>query len=215
MLGHQPLQLTHQPRLLADRKIGIDAILQRLEALLLQPRDRPLREAVIRELRQRRTAPQRQRCAQPLTRSARITGPQRAATLSDQRLKALDVDLAAIGRKRIPACARHHHTITQRLAQIRHVHLHGLGRGPARPLAPQRIDQAIGRDHLTAVQHQHRQQRPQLRPPNHQRPIAVDHLKRPKDPKQKHNGCPRQRYHRQAPPERPMCTAVLPVSNRL
>ena len=43
------------------------------------------------------------------------------------------------------------------------------------------IDQAIGRDDLSAMQQQHGQHSPLLWTPEHQRPIVVGHFQRPKD----------------------------------
>jgi hypothetical protein len=43
-------------------------------------------------------------------------------------------------------------------------------------LPPQRVDQAIGRDDLAAVQQQHGQQRPHLRTAKHHRSTILDDL---------------------------------------
>ena len=81
MLGHQRLELPHQPRLLPDREVGVDPVLERLKPRLLQPRDRALRERLIGEIGQRRAAPQRQRLPQPLAARRASPGLQRAATV--------------------------------------------------------------------------------------------------------------------------------------
>ncbi len=91
----------------------------------------------------------------------------------------------------VPAASGHEQTVTQRLAQVRDVHLHGLGRAFGRALPPQLIDQAIGRDDLPAMQQQCRQHGPLLWTPEHQRPIVVDHLQRPKDSELKQRTAPR------------------------
>ena len=89
----------------------------------------------------------------------------------------------------------------------------GLGRGRRRLLPPHRVDQAIGRDHLAAVQQQHRQQRPHLRRAHRHRPTVLDDLQRPQDPKlDQAHGPPRQRYHRFGPASWRLCARPLAIS---
>jgi hypothetical protein len=141
-----------------------------------------LRERLVREIRKRLSLPKLQRRAQPLLGVRRIAADQRPPPLSAKRLELGCVDLPGPGRQPVAAPLRYDHPGAQRLTQLRDVHLHGLGGGRRGPLAPQLIDQAVGRDHLAAVQYQHRQQRPLLHGPERQR-LAVPHdRQRPKYP---------------------------------
>ncbi len=65
MLRHERLKLADQRRVPAEREVRVDSVLECPQPLLLQPADRNLRERLIRDVRQRRPAPQRQPFAQP------------------------------------------------------------------------------------------------------------------------------------------------------
>jgi hypothetical protein len=62
-----------------------------------------------------------------------------------------------------------------------HLHLQRVGRGRRRPLAPERVDQAVARDDLVRAQEQAREQR--RVPPGAERDgaLAVDNLQRSED----------------------------------
>ena len=62
--GAQRLELADQRRVPAQRQVGLDARLERLQVQLFQPRDLAGGERVEREVRKRRAAPQRERLAQ-------------------------------------------------------------------------------------------------------------------------------------------------------
>ena len=80
-----------------------------------------------------------------------------------------------------PAVGRDH-VRAQLLTQTRDVHVHGLGGSRGGSLAPQLVNQAVDRDHFTAVKHEHSQQRSLLRRTEDDR-LAVPHdLQRPKYP---------------------------------
>jgi hypothetical protein len=191
VLAHQRLELADQRGVPAEREIGVDPILERREALLLQPRSLALRKPLIRKVRQRRPAPQRQRVPQPSARELRITPRERVAALAHTSLETIRVEQPALSPKHVPAASGHKQTISQRLTQIRDVHLHGLRRAAGRLLSPQLVDQTINRDDLPPMQQQHRQQSPLLWGPERQRPIIVDHLQRPKDSEFKQQTVPR------------------------
>ena len=98
MLVNKRLELADQRLAIAQRKVRVDPILKRRQALLLEPRDLALRERLIGEIGQRRPRHSARASRKPLPPSSRIASLQHAATLSDQRLEALQVDLAALGR---------------------------------------------------------------------------------------------------------------------
>ena len=93
MGGDELLQLADQLRLAAGREVGLDARLDGGQTLLLQPRDLGLRERLEGELGERRPAPQRQRLAQSGRRVLGLSGGQRLASVLDELLEALRVEL--------------------------------------------------------------------------------------------------------------------------
>ena len=74
-------------------EVGLDAHLERRQALLLQARDLGRRERRRGELGQRRPAPQRQRLAQLRGGVSPRASRERLAAVGDQALEALGVEL--------------------------------------------------------------------------------------------------------------------------
>ena len=215
MVMHQRVQLTDQCSVLTQRKISVDPILERRQALLLEPRDLALRERLIHEVRQRRPAPKREGAPKPVTRYSRISRSQRAATLSDQCIEPIEVNLAARGLEQIPATARDQQSIAERFAQMRHVALNDLLGARRRLLTPQLVDQTIRRDRLAATQHEHHQQRFLLGTAERQRPLVLDNLKRPQDSGFDHDLARPERYHRAHAPKRPRKTGLYRLSTAI
>ena len=85
VLVHERLELGDEPAVLAERELGLDALLERGEAQLLEPRDRRRRERLVGEVGERRAAPQRERLAQqrrPRARARRARAPTAASSAS-------------------------------------------------------------------------------------------------------------------------------------
>ena len=61
VLGDQRLELADELRVPAGGEVGVDALLERREPQLLQPRALGLRERLVGEVGERRPAPQRER----------------------------------------------------------------------------------------------------------------------------------------------------------
>ena len=70
MLAHERLELGGQPRVAAERELGIDAELERGESQLFQARDRRLRERGVGEVRERCAAPEAERLVEQPTASS-------------------------------------------------------------------------------------------------------------------------------------------------
>ena len=64
MLGDEALQLADDVGVASEREVGLDPLLERVQAQLLQPRDLRLGERLECELVQRRPPPQGKRLAQ-------------------------------------------------------------------------------------------------------------------------------------------------------
>src|SRR5437763_1594894 len=81
--------------------VSANPLLKRGQTLLLEPHRLALRESLIREIRKRRTPPQRQRVAQPITRKLRIPPFQGLAALNHKRLEKVEVELTGCDLKQI------------------------------------------------------------------------------------------------------------------
>ena len=94
MLRPELSELGDQLAVASHRKVGLDAHLQRRQALLLKPRDLGRRERRGSDLGERRPAPQLQRRTQRRGSVVATSGRERLAAVSDQTLEALSVELA-------------------------------------------------------------------------------------------------------------------------
>jgi hypothetical protein len=180
VLSDQRLQLTDQLGVGAERKPGLDQLLPRRHAQLVEPGDLALRERLIGEVRQRRPAPQRQR---HLKRRRGALGAARgefAPPLCEEPLEAMRVEALRIEPQLVavlPCRDRRGRTVAlparERLAQPGDVHLHRLGGAGRRTLPPQLVDQPIGTKRLIGMQHKQGQQRtlPAAAQPDHPTPV--------------------------------------------
>ena len=103
LLAHEALELRHQLDVTTETEVGLDALLDRGEAQLLEPRAAVLGEPLIGEIAQRPTAPQRQRRAQELGGAGRIVAGERSATLIQEPLEAQRVDALGVDGEGVPA----------------------------------------------------------------------------------------------------------------
>jgi len=158
--GDERLELGHEVGVTAEREIGVDAPLERHGALLLEACDLGLRKGLVRDVGQRRASPQGERLAQE---AGRVRGPaarERVPTLAQEPLEAIDVELAVLDPQRVAAPVRLEpvpFAVAERAPQAADVVLQHLRRGRRGRLAPQRVDQAIARDRLVAMQEQQHQ----------------------------------------------------------
>jgi hypothetical protein len=118
---------------------------------------------------------------------------ERAPPLNRQLVEAVKIELPGGNVEHVAAPAGDQQPIAERLSQARDEHLDRLRGGGWRALAPQLIDQAIARNKLTPVEHQHSQQRPLLRTADPHRSVGLDHLERPQNSKRDHAPDPRPR----------------------
>ena len=171
-----------------QRQIRLEPLLQRGKPQLLELGDRRLRERLIAEICQRCPSPHRQRGSQRAGGLLRVPCRKLLTSALEQTTEPVEIQLPGLDAKHVTSPARRQQTIRPCLAlypkgptQPRHRHMHGVQRRRRRPLAPQAIDQHIGRDDLIGVQQQHRQQNP-LPLARHRNVNAVAaNLKRAKD----------------------------------
>ena len=181
---HQPLQLPHQPGVPAGGQAPVDQDLGGGQAQLLQPGRLGLGPRLVGELGQGRAAPEAERLLQQPGRP-RPLGGRGGQGLGGQPLEPGRVDLPGAGLQEIARRPGGHHPRPGRPkgpAQGRHPALEGVGRVPRRVVAPEVLDQPVGRHHPAGVDDQVGQQGPLLGPWDPHRGRPVPDLQRPQDP---------------------------------
>jgi hypothetical protein len=163
MRPDQLLNLRDELAMSPERKVGLDALLERGQPQLLQRGDRSLGEWLVREICEGRPSPQ----AQGVGQHRRPHGEGGIARLIEQPLETIRIHRVRRDRKEIAGRDRTQDrgvlTLVpaglEHLPEPRHVPLDDRARGRRSVLAPELVDQPLGRDGLACVQHQEREQR--------------------------------------------------------
>ena len=177
MTGDERLELTDHVGVAPDRKVGLDAPLQRGQPELLEAGGLVLGEG-LGELGQRRPAPQRQRALDDVGRVAGPAAGKRGTTVGNEPLEAVEIELVRLELERVPGGTRVQARLGKHPAELRDVGLHHLPRRVGDGVAPQVVDDPLARDRPVRVQEQHGEQRPLLARRDRQRGGAVDDFER-------------------------------------
>ena len=161
VLGDQSVELANQLGVPAKHKIRVDPCLDREQAELVEARSLLLGESLVGDAVERRSAPERQRFAGPCGCCVDVAVGERPLGFGQPTLEAVDVELLLSDLQHVAAAARDEQLAirVQRLAQLRNVDLHALRRRRGRLLAPELVDQAVGRYDLVGVDQEVREQR--------------------------------------------------------
>ena len=182
MRGDQRLQLAGHLGVTSELEVGVDSVLDRGEAQVVEPAAFDLGEGLSSELRQSRPAPERDRLADRVRGAVRSARGERGATVPDEALEADQVDGLRLHLEQVAGCTRHEGPVGQELPQAREIDLHARHRGLGRLVSPQLVDQPLARDHMVRVQDQQREQRPLLGTSERKRPPGVQSFQRSEDP---------------------------------
>ena len=178
LLDEESLDLPDELGITAEHEVGVDAVLERGEPQLLEAPALCGGELVVCEVDQRRAPPQRERLAQKASGLGGVLGLGRRR---EERLEATRVDLRGIDLELVARRASQKPVTAEQLAQTRDVELHHRRGGRWRPLAPERVDQLVGRDGLVRPQEQRRQQGALLTAAERDRLTALDGFERPQE----------------------------------
>jgi hypothetical protein len=154
MLGDQRLQLADELVVAAEGEVRVDPKLQRGDAKLFEAKDRRLGERLVREVRERCAAPEREPLAQPVSRAPEVLVRERATTALEELLEALDVDRSGRGLHRVAARPRHQHLRWEHSPKTRHQRGERVRRRLRCVVAPEVFDEAVARDDLVGSQEQ-------------------------------------------------------------
>ena len=152
MLGDQRLQLGDRVPVAAEREVELQPVLERGQPHALEPRALAGRAAEQLDVGQRRAPEQVEAGAQLLRGAFLVAGGAQAAGVVEVALEALEVQRPGRQLDRVAGRPGHDRlALAELLPQLGDVHLQRLGGGGGRMLAPQLVDQAVGRDDAVAV----------------------------------------------------------------
>jgi hypothetical protein len=136
--ANEPLELGNELCVTSEREIGVDALLERGEPLLVQPQTRVTCKRGI-ELGEGSASPESQRLGQQLGRLDR----GRTLCLRHPSLEALEVELGVAKSDQVPGRLGDDHVRSEGLSQLRHVNLDRSRRGVGRLATPQLVDEPV------------------------------------------------------------------------
>ena len=178
MGGDQGLELADEHGVAAQRELGVDPLLERGHAQLVQPCGSPSREVFLVEIGERGAAPEGERLGQERRPCRRI----RAAGGRQQPLEAVGVDSFRLERQPVARSLRQHDVAAERLAESGHAVLERPRRRRRRPLAPEIVNEPVGRDDFARPQRECGQQRALLPARQRNHALAVAHLEHAEEP---------------------------------
>ncbi len=169
----------------AEPEIGVDAPLQREQALPRQPPRRVAGERRLCDIGEGIAAPQAERAAQHRRGLVIVAPASRRGRLRHELLKPERIHPVAPDVQQIPRRFRHEHLvrrpIPENAADPREVGRDRVLGGRWRIVPPQVVDQPGNGNGVTRVQNQVGQQRPLFRPAQPKNPGSVRDLDRPQD----------------------------------
>ena len=168
MREHERLELPRQRRVSTGGEIEVDPVLERREPALVEPCGVRPGERLVRQVGERRAAPERERLADPVR------------TRCGQPLEPVDVELVRLDADEVARRTGDDAVGAEGAPQRVDVDLQGVLGAGRRRLAPDRVDQPVGGDDLVRVEQELREQRPGPRPPErYGHSVVADHLQRP------------------------------------
>ena len=169
-----------------ERELRLHAVLERRQPQLLQPLHSGSRERLVREVGERRPAPQAERLAEQRGRRG-IVAPARPLCLGRQALEAGEVELLVAqpqqvaGRPRLDRVRR-----AERAPQLRDLPLHLGHRRDRRAARIELVGEPLDRHDAVRVQQQDRERRALPRAAEPDRAVVADDLERAKEAELEH-----------------------------
>jgi hypothetical protein len=165
----------------AAGELRVVAKLERGEAQLLEPLGLRGAPRLLRQVGERRAAPDCEGFAQVVGRIVRAAGLEGRSAALERALEAVEIELLMADDDAVPAAGGLDTVGAERAAQPVHVDLQRLQRGRGRRFAPDPVDELLGRDDASAVDEQQREQPTLLRRAESGRLAVQLHLDRTQD----------------------------------
>ena len=159
LLCNEGLELGHELVVAAEREIDVDALLEGALPKLLETQDLGLRERLVREVGERRAAPQLEGLPEDGRRRLLVLHRPSGARLGEKALEASDVHGDALHVERIAGLAGDERRGAEKLTELRHRVLERRHRGLRHVGTPELLDEPIDPDGLAGAQGEEREQR--------------------------------------------------------
>ena len=183
MVTNELLQLANKGGVPAEREVRLDPLLERREANLLQSLDRRVRERLVHQVGERRSAPKGECLAEEVRGPFRVLLSQRLRRVSGHTLEHRQVKLVGSKPNRVAGRARlDSRRRPEQLPQVGDLPLHLLQRRCGSSPGVELVCEAIDGDDAVRVQEQYRERRPLLRAAKLERAALADDLEWPQDP---------------------------------
>ena len=184
MLGDQHLELRDQLAGAAEGKVGVEAVLHRLEPQLVQPGDLRRNGVLVEDVLERPPAPEGECSSERLTRPCGLV-LEHSARGACEALEARCIELVEIDPERVAGRTRDQHPARvilccaglEHSSQLRDVEPE-LPAGLWRVVGPEHVDEPVRRHDLVRVHQEQREQRPLRRRPDPRGHTVVDDLDR-------------------------------------
>ena len=161
MLRDELLELRGKLGVATESEVGVDPLLERGQPQLVEAVDRGLREALVAEVGEGRTAPERERFPENRRRTGRVPALRSPPSSLRETLEASDVEGVLGDDQRVapgPGLERAGRAPEQ-LPQGRDVDVQAPLRSVGVVVAPDRVEGALGRHDLVRVQEQEGKER--------------------------------------------------------
>ena len=164
MLVHEGVQLGQHLGVAAAAQLRVEAPLAHEQPQLVEPRRGGARDAVRREVGERRPAPEPERVLQQLAGALGLAALERLAPLRGHPLEAVQVDGVVRGAQTVAWLPRLDQVAAELLAQRGHVPLHDVERRRRWLVAPDLVDQPHRGHEVAGAQDEQRQDSALVRP---------------------------------------------------
>ncbi len=143
----------------SERELELEAVLAARQAQLLEAGRLVARERLLGEIGERGSAPEAERPVEQRARQTRIAVCEREPRVGHELLEARGIQLARLDDERVARRPPDQPARGQQAAQLREVEPQDARCGRRRRVAPDGVDQRVGRDALPGAQQERRKQR--------------------------------------------------------
>ena len=155
MCDDERFQLRKDGSVPTERELGLEFLLERAQPQLVEAGDLGLREVVVGEVGEGLSPPKLERVPKHRICSFRIADHEAPSSLIEQTPEPVGVELVGVDEQEVATAGRSQARAgpvtvrcAERAPQARDLNLNALDRGGRRLFSPERVDQAVDRDHL-------------------------------------------------------------------